>query len=169
MFASLKSATFAVIAVAAGKTLAETHTISFTNNCGHGTPTLIGQGGAVLSTGGAYTANGPISGAIAYLQTGELFVSSSGGCGFNGEGCTMIETTLKNPSTAGSGSSTDITLIPPHSFSVTTGFGYYGVCAPAGADCNNANCNTAFHVSTDTFVQVACQQDNANLAITFCL
>ncbi|KAJ6488767.1 hypothetical protein C8R45DRAFT_901668 [Mycena sanguinolenta] len=160
MFASLKSATLAVITVAAGKALAETHTISFTNHCGYGTPTLIGQGGAVLSTGGAYTANGPISGAIAYLQTG--------GCGFNGEGCTMIETTLKNPSTAGSGSSTDITLIPPHAFSVTTGFGYYGVCAPAGADCNNANCNTAFHVSTDTFVQVACQQDNANLAITFC-
>ncbi|KAF7375779.1 Glycopeptide [Mycena sanguinolenta] len=150
MFASLKAATFAVIAVAAGKALAETHTISFTNKCGYGTPTLIGEGGVVLSTGGAYTANGPVPAAS------------------TGEGCTMIETTLKNPTTAGSGSSTDITLIPPHAFSVTTGFGYYGVCAPAGADCNNANCNTAFHVSTDTYVQVACQQDNANLAITFC-
>ncbi|KAF7367960.1 Glycopeptide [Mycena sanguinolenta] len=154
MFASLKAATFAVIAVAAGKALAESHTISFTNNCGYGTPTLIGEGGVVLSTGGAYTASGPIYGAIAYLQTG--------GCGFNGEGCTMVETTLVNPTTAGSGSSTDITLIPPHAFSVTTGF---GLSACIG---NNANCNTAFHVSTDTYVQVACQQDNANLAITFC-
>ena len=50
---------------------------------------------------------------------------------------------------------------------------------------NNPNCNTAFHVPTDTGVQVACQADNVghlsvvdfiqvidveqvNLAITFC-
>ena len=46
-----------------------------------------------------------------------------GGCGFNGEGCTLIETTLVNPTSPGSGSSTDISLIPPHSFSVTSGFG----------------------------------------------
>ncbi|KAJ6468836.1 hypothetical protein C8R45DRAFT_1167541 [Mycena sanguinolenta] len=160
MFSSTKAAALTVIAVAAGKALAETHTVNFVNNCGFGTPMLIGQGGAVLSTGGSYTSNGPLFGAIAYLQTG--------GCGFNGEGCTLVETTLVNPTSAGSGSSTDISLIPPHAFSVTTGFGYFGVCAPAGADCNNANCNTAFHQPSDTFVQVACQQDNANLAITFC-
>ncbi|KAF7351781.1 Glycopeptide [Mycena sanguinolenta] len=161
MFSSIKAATLAVIAVAAGKALAETHTVTFANNCGFGTPTLIGQGGAVLSTGGAYTSNGPLIGAIAYLQTG--------GCGFNGEGCTLVETTLVNPTSPGSGSSTDLSLIPPHAFSVTTGFGYVGACSPAGADCNNANCNTAFHQPSDTFVQVACQQDNADLVITFCL
>ncbi|KAF8171022.1 hypothetical protein K438DRAFT_1773429 [Mycena galopus ATCC 62051] len=161
MFSSIKAAALAVIAVAAGQALAESHTVTFSNNCGYGTPTLIGEGGVVLSTGGAYTINGPLNGAIAYLQTG--------GCGFNGENCLMVETTLKNPTTEGSGSSTDLTLIAPHAFSVTTGFGYYGACSPAGADCNNANCNTAFHVSTDTFVQVACQEDNANLVITFCL
>lgn len=33
---------------------------------------------------------------------------------FNGEGCTLIETTLTNPTSAGSGSSTDISLIPPY-------------------------------------------------------
>ncbi|KAF8178868.1 glycopeptide, partial [Mycena galopus ATCC 62051] len=154
------AATLAVIAVAAGQALAETHTVTFNNNCHTGTPTLIGQGGEVLSTGGAYTSNGPLIGAIAYLQTGA--------CGFNGENCLMVETTLVNPTTAGSGSSTDLTLIPrEHAFSVTTGFGYVGACAPAGADCNNANCNTAFHVSTDNFVQVACQQDNADLVVGF--
>ncbi|KAF7300090.1 Glycopeptide [Mycena kentingensis (nom. inval.)] len=63
--------------------------------CFFGTPTLI-QGGSVFSTG--------ITAAIAYLQTG--------GCGFNGELCTMVETTLRNPTSPGSGSSTDITLIP---------------------------------------------------------
>ncbi|KAF7340551.1 Glycopeptide [Mycena sanguinolenta] len=179
MFSSIKAATLAVIAVAAGKALAESHTVTFANNCGFGTPTLIGQGGAVLSTGGAYTSNGPLVGAIAYLQTGELsslfvlwFLMSTlpaGGCGFNGEGCTLVETTLVNPTCAGCGSSTDLSLIPPHAFSVTTGFGYLGSCSPAGADCNNANCNTAFHQPSDTFVQVACQADDANLVITFCL
>ncbi|KAJ7247146.1 hypothetical protein B0H12DRAFT_1324948 [Mycena haematopus] len=158
MFSSIKAATLAVIAIAAGKALAESHTITFANNCRYGTPTLIGEGGVVLSTGGAYTVNGPLLGAIAYLQTG--------GCGFNGEGCTLVETTLKNPSTDGSGSSTDISLIPPHTFSVTSGFGYVGPCSPAGADCNNPNCNTAFHVPTDTYVQVACQEDNANVVLT---
>lgn len=36
------------------------------------------------------------------------------GCGANGEGCTMVETTLVNPTSPGSGSSTDITLISPY-------------------------------------------------------
>ena len=36
-----------------------------------------------------------------------------GGCGFNGEGCTLVEVTLQNPTTAGSGSSADISLIEP--------------------------------------------------------
>ncbi|GAW09208.1 glycopeptide protein [Lentinula edodes] len=68
----------------------------------------------VFGTGGAYTSNGPLEAAIAYLDVG---------CGANGEGCTMVETTLVNPTSPGSGSSTDITLISPHTFSVTTGFG----------------------------------------------
>ena len=46
-----------------------------------------------------------------------------GNCGFNGEGCTLIETTLVNVAPGNAGSSTDISLIPPHSFSVTSGFG----------------------------------------------
>ncbi|KAF8171036.1 hypothetical protein K438DRAFT_1773443 [Mycena galopus ATCC 62051] len=157
MFSSIKVAVLAVIAIVAGQALAESHTVTFDNHCGRGTPMLIGQGGQTLSTGGAYTSNGPLIGAIAYLQTGS--------CGFNGEGCTLVETTLVNPSAPGSGSSTDLSLIPPHSFSVTTGFGYTGGCAPAGADCNNANCNTAFHNSNDNFVQVACQQNDAGLVV----
>ncbi|KAF8823312.1 hypothetical protein HHX47_DHR10000060 [Lentinula edodes] len=136
----------------------ETHTVVFTNLCGTGVPTLK-VNGATLSTGGSFTSNGPLISAIAYLDVG---------CGADGEGCTMVETTLVNPTSPGSGSSTDITLIPPHSFSVTTGFGYFNGCDGAGADCTDANCPTAFHVSTDTGVQVACQVNNVNLAITFC-
>ncbi|KAF7340593.1 Glycopeptide [Mycena sanguinolenta] len=160
MFSSIKFAALAAVAFAAGQVLAETHTVTFDNRCNSGTPMLIGQGGAVLSTGGAYTSNGPLVGAIAYLQTGN--------CGFNGEGCTLLETTLQNPTCPGCGSSTDLSLIPPHSFSVTTGFGYIGACAPGGADCNNANCNTAFHTPTDYWVQVQCEADDADLVITFC-
>ena len=88
-----------------------------------------------------------------------------------------------NPTSPGSGSSTDISLIPPHVFSVTSGFGwvfapssslilakwwvgtyasYFNGCDGAGADCTNQNCNTAFHQPNDTGVQVACQIDNVS-------
>lgn len=70
------------------------------------------------------------------------------GCGAKGEGCTLIETTLVNPASPGTGSSTDINLIPPyvpsrtllikvdlwnevtysHSFSVPSGFGWATSC-----------------------------------------
>lgn len=70
-----------------------------------------------------------------------------GGCGNNGEGCTLVEATLKN-----GGSAADISLISPyafslarvflglmtfssHEFSVTSGFGFYGGCDGAGTDC----------------------------------
>ncbi|KAF9523718.1 Glp-like protein [Crepidotus variabilis] len=147
---------------AAVQVFAERHVVHFDNRCGRGTPTLI-QGPNVLSTGGDYVSNGPLRSAIAYLQTGN--------CGFNGEGCTLVETTLVNPTSPGSGSSTDVSLIPPHSFSVTSGFGYYNGCDGVGADCTSANCppDQAFHKSDDFQAQRACQANDVNLAITFCL
>ncbi|KAJ7689927.1 hypothetical protein B0H17DRAFT_1201959 [Mycena rosella] len=156
---SVKSTALALVAISATSIRAEIHTITFSNNCGHGTPTLI-QGANILSTGGAYTINGPLISAIAYLQTGA--------CNFNGESCTTLETTLRNPVIPGGGSSTDLTLIYPHAFSVTTGFGYYNGCDGAGADCTSGSCSTAFHVDSDTTVQVACQSNDVNLVITFC-
>ena len=36
----------------------------------------------------------------------------TGNCGFSGENCTLIETTLENPTTPGTGSVTDINLLP---------------------------------------------------------
>ncbi|KAF5309381.1 hypothetical protein D9619_012482 [Psilocybe cf. subviscida] len=151
--------TIAILSVAIAGAMAETHTVHFDNRCGFGTPTLI-QGGNVLSTGGDFTSNGPLTAAIAYLQTGN--------CGFNGEGCTLIETTLVNPTSPGSGSSTDISLISPHAFSVASGFGYFDGCDGSGADCSDGNCPSAFRQSNDNQVQVACQSNNVNLAITFC-
>ncbi|KZT07547.1 uncharacterized protein LAESUDRAFT_773016 [Laetiporus sulphureus 93-53] len=148
-------AAFLTVAIGLIPANAETHTVTFTNRCGYGTPYLRAENGAVLSTGGAYTSNGPLIGAIAYLQTGN--------CGNNGEGCTLVETTLENGR-----SSTDISLVYPHEFHVTSGFGYYGGCDGAGADCKSADCGTAFHHSGDTWVQVGCSANNENLAITFC-
>ncbi|KZV76450.1 hypothetical protein PENSPDRAFT_680120 [Peniophora sp. CONT] len=149
----ISSIGIALAALAAVK--AEQHLVHFDNRCGFGTPTLIGEGGVTFSTGGDVLFESEIRGLIAYLQTG--------GCGFNGEGCLTVEASLVNGQ-----SSADLTLIPPHSFSVTSGFGYFDGCDGSGADCNNAGCNTAFHVSTDTFVQVGCGAGNENLAITFC-
>ncbi|GJE97614.1 glycopeptide [Phanerochaete sordida] len=153
--------TVAIFAALAGMA-AEKHTVSFVNKCGHGTP-LLKADGKTLSKGKDYTIHGRLISAIAYLQTGH--------CGDNGESCTLIETTLKNPTKGepGSGSSTDISLIPPHKFSVTSGFGYIGAgCDHLGADCKSEKCKTAFHYPNDTDVQVACQGANVDLVITFC-
>ncbi|KZV76449.1 hypothetical protein PENSPDRAFT_420349 [Peniophora sp. CONT] len=62
---------------------AVTHTITFANECGRGTPTLVGSNGAVLSTGAPFTINGPLTGATAYLQTGS--------CGSQGENCCTLD------------------------------------------------------------------------------
>ncbi|KAJ4474445.1 glycopeptide [Lentinula aciculospora] len=158
MFSFLKLAALVAAAFVVEAQAQETHTVTFTNLCGEGVPTLKANG-VTLSSGSPYTSHGPLIAAIAYLDVG---------CGANGEGCTTVETTLVNPTSPGSGSSTDITLIPPHSFSVSTGFGYYNGCDGAGADCTDPTCPTAFFKSTDTGVQVACQTDNVDLVITFC-
>ncbi|KAI1786082.1 glycopeptide [Ganoderma leucocontextum] len=145
----------AVVALAAlvGTVVGETHTVHFSNNCRFGIPTLI-QGGVILSNGGTdYVSNGPLSSAIAYLQTGS--------CGFNGENCTLIETTLVNTATLDSGSLTGISLLSPHKFSVPTGFNYFNGCNGAGADCTSQNCPAQS-------APVSCKADNVNLNITFC-
>ncbi|KAI5889634.1 uncharacterized protein SCHCODRAFT_02635165 [Schizophyllum commune H4-8] len=141
---------------------AESHTIKFDNQCGYGTPTLI-QGGNTLSLNDAneYTSNGQFAAAIAYLQTGD--------CKYNGEGCMTTEITLVNPSSAGSGSSVDLSLIPPLAFNVPTTFSYYGGCDGDGKTCDSDSCGVnAFFISTDYQAQVQCQEDDVNLLITFC-
>ncbi|KAF7793826.1 hypothetical protein EIP86_004947 [Pleurotus ostreatoroseus] len=137
---------------------AETHTIKFDNQYVLPRPTLI-LGGKVVSTGADYTVNGVING-IAYLQTGE--------CNFNGENCSLLEMNLANPTCPGCGSSTDISLIPPHAFNVPVSFSYYNGCDGQGTACNTATCNTAFFQPDDNQVQVQCEDNNVDLLITFC-
>ncbi|KIM52161.1 hypothetical protein SCLCIDRAFT_1223971 [Scleroderma citrinum Foug A] len=138
---------------------AESHTIKFVNQCGFGSPALMLNGNNVLN-GDEYTSNGPFSG-IAYLQTGY--------CNTNGENCTLMEMTLINSACVGCGSSADLSLIPPHAYSVETSFAYYDGCDGVGQTCSSPNCqNSAFFVPTDNFVQKECQTDNVNLLISFC-
>ncbi|KAK7687771.1 hypothetical protein QCA50_008990 [Cerrena zonata] len=138
---------------------AESHTVVFVNDCGFGTPLLKAQDGTTLSTGGTFTINGPLIGAIAFLQTGS--------CSDKGEGCTIVEITLQNPTTPGNGSSVDINFLPPdHTFSGPTGFGYFNGCDGAGADCTTPNCPTPFPHQGP--LEVDCDADNVNLAVTFC-
>ncbi|KAJ7045499.1 hypothetical protein C8F04DRAFT_1248912 [Mycena alexandri] len=151
------SAALVVFASATG-VFAESHTVKFDNKCGYGTPQLI-KGGDVLTTT-SYTSSGELAAAIAYLQTGS--------CGFNGENCTLLELTMTNPVAVGGGSSADISLIDPHTFSVAASIDFYDGCDGVGTTCDSAGCNTAFRQPDDTWVQVACQADNANLLITFC-
>ncbi|KAH9946989.1 hypothetical protein B0H21DRAFT_741243 [Amylocystis lapponica] len=160
MSTTFLSAALATLLFATAAVRAESHTITFNNQCGSGTPQLI-INGQVVSNGTAYTQSSPISG-IAYLQTGK--------CLFNGEGCVLMEMTLGNAVVEGGGSSSDISLIPPHAYNVQTSFAYYGVpsCNNQGADCNDPTCSTAFFKPDDNQVQVSCQQDNVNLVIGFC-
>ncbi|TRM65207.1 hypothetical protein BD626DRAFT_488034, partial [Schizophyllum amplum] len=122
--------------------VAEQHTVNFTNNCASGTPKLRAQDGKVLhSGGGSYTHPSALIGAIAYLQTGP--------CGANAENCPLIETTLRNPPSPGQGSSTDISLIPPHKFTKGVRFEYQNGCDGQGKTCKSADCKTAFHEKDD--------------------
>ncbi|KAF9011333.1 hypothetical protein BDQ17DRAFT_1420720 [Cyathus striatus] len=149
----------AILFALAACVLGEKHTVTFENNCGYGTPRLI-QGPKVLSTGEPYTSDGPLYSVIAYLQTGD--------CGYDGIGCSLVETSLINPTCPGCGSSSDISLIPPLAYSVPVDFTYYGGCDGLGATCSSADCETAFFDPDDNEVQVACQDDDVNLKITFC-
>ncbi|KAJ3866570.1 hypothetical protein EV359DRAFT_36288, partial [Lentinula novae-zelandiae] len=81
-----------------------------------------------------------------------------GGCGFNGEYCGIVEMTLDNPTASGGGASADISYIPP----------FYGGCDGEGASCNSSACSEAFYEPDQTYVQVACQNDDVNILITFC-
>ncbi|EIM87941.1 uncharacterized protein STEHIDRAFT_76593 [Stereum hirsutum FP-91666 SS1] len=147
---------FALSAFALAGVHAESHTIHFDNRCGSGTPVLEQNFVTLNPGGGDYTSNGPLEAAIAYLQTGS--------CGYEGTGCTLLETTLKN----GYVSSTDVSLISPHAYSVATGFGYYNGCDGTGNDCTSSDCSGAFHVTGDYSAQVQCTADDVDLTITFC-
>ncbi|KAL1682261.1 hypothetical protein EV122DRAFT_287226 [Schizophyllum commune] len=141
-----------VLFAGAALVAAESHTVTFHNNCGSGTPQLEQNFQTLHSGDGSYTHNGPLSAAIAYLQTGS--------CGGSADGCTLLELTLQNPTSPGAGSSVDVSLIPPHTYSVKTGFSYSNGCDGQGKTCGSADCPEAFHVTDDYGAQVQCEAND---------
>ncbi|KAH9829948.1 uncharacterized protein C8Q71DRAFT_862808 [Rhodofomes roseus] len=142
----------------------ELHTVYIVNNCGKGYPVLGGLYGEFYPTTDPTTTltfQGPAWGLLSYLQ----YTDDDGNnvCGKDGEGCTMVEATLSN-----TGSSVDITLIPPHAFSVGAGFAYYGGCNGAGMNCTSAACPGAKHNASEGWLQVSCTSASVSLEITFC-
>ncbi|KAJ3721407.1 glycopeptide [Lentinula guzmanii] len=130
---------------------AETHTVTLSNYCGSG---------IVLQF------------RFSYLDTG----NHSSSCGTNGEGCTVLETTLDNAQ----GSSTTFNMT---SYSIPTGFGYFNGCDGEGWDCTNLGCPGATGIISplpirctaenvgNVFSQTFLSMTNViqvDLAVTFC-
>ncbi|KIY65711.1 hypothetical protein CYLTODRAFT_331993, partial [Cylindrobasidium torrendii FP15055 ss-10] len=132
---------------------AESHKIHFNNKCGRGTPAIY-RNFQKLNNGNDYTHNGRLDAAIAYLDTG---------CAFQGDGCGIVEMTLIN----GGISSTDISLIPNHKFSVPISFKYTNGCT-GSASCGNANCPTtqAFHKTDDYEAQRQCNKNDVSMVFS---
>ncbi|VDC03310.1 unnamed protein product [Peniophora sp. CBMAI 1063] len=135
----------------------ETHTVRFTNNCGFGTPILIGSD-SVLSRGADYTTNSSIGSARAYLDYDA--------CGTDGSNCTIAELGLTNSG----GSIADISLVSPFEFSVATCLSFYNGCDGLGFSCTESDCSGVWRKPTDSAGTILrCQGfNNVNVAITFC-
>ncbi|KAJ7220844.1 hypothetical protein GGX14DRAFT_559630 [Mycena pura] len=166
MLSRINAVAIAILAVVVRDVAAEKHTITFTNDCevGLGTPVLM-QGDNTLSTGPQpFTIDGPLVGAIAFLQTGRC----GGFGGLPGNGCGIVEINLVDPSMSGSNSTADISLIFPFPFNVVLGFEYFNGCDGLGANCTDDACPGARHVPTDIAQIITCDADNVGLAISFC-
>lgn len=138
--------TFAIAALSAAVVKAESHTVSFINNCGYGLPTLE-QGGESIGINENYTYinDGPLTNAVAYLDTGD--------CGFYGSGCTSFDFTLEN------GDSSAIYAL--NGYNVPGGFQYYHGCS-GSFNCTNENCG-------DLLIQeIDCSANNVDIRFTFC-
>ncbi|KAI0266973.1 hypothetical protein BC834DRAFT_822858 [Gloeopeniophorella convolvens] len=141
---------------AAAAVRAESHTISFDNQCGKGTPQIV-IGGQIVSNGEPWT-----TGSQAGIACLTVAWRRAGNCGLNGENCSLLEFNLNNPAPGceGCGSSTDISLIDPHALNVPVAFEYVDGCNGQGNSCSTPDCAGAFHNPDDWQTQVACQTDN---------
>ncbi|KAF8600276.1 hypothetical protein BDV93DRAFT_496924 [Ceratobasidium sp. AG-I] len=140
----------------------ESHTITFQNNCGKGTPQLQ-RNGKILSTGEPFTQKGRHLVATAWLATD--------GCGPSGENCTLVELDLMNAINTTTDSSTNILIADQYKFSVPVKFQYFGSCSTSN-ECLSASCCPQGAVCNDSepdnMSERLCLANNANVAITFC-
>ncbi|KAJ7638148.1 hypothetical protein B0H17DRAFT_1216809 [Mycena rosella] len=119
-----------------------------------------------------FTINGPLLGAIAYLQTGENILDIIEMMTSRQPAKVVADSMAKaapwsKPALCNNGfSSAELSLIPSHSFFVTIGFGFFDGCDGAGADCTFPRCEPEFTDPSQTFKQVGCGAANVNLAVS---
>ncbi|EIW85938.1 hypothetical protein CONPUDRAFT_148071 [Coniophora puteana RWD-64-598 SS2] len=139
---------FAALAFVSGAAAQESHQVTFTNNCGNGTPLFLYQGDSTPQ--GATTIQGPLNGGIAWLDNG-------GSCTNNGLGCGAVEFTLANTGF----SQADITLEPEGNHN------YFINGCTDGLECNSPTCPQA-SFSPPQVPLVNCAANNCGINISFC-
>ncbi|EIW85972.1 hypothetical protein CONPUDRAFT_160881 [Coniophora puteana RWD-64-598 SS2] len=147
----------AVAALAFASTAAaEQHQVTFTNNCGYGTPLFLYQGN--MSPQGATTVQGQLNGGIAWLDNGAS-------CATNGVGCGAVEFTFQNTGY----SQADITLEPEgsHNYLYPIGFNFINGCSN-GLFCDNPNCIDQASFSPTQVPLADCQANDSGINVIFC-
>ncbi|EPQ51485.1 hypothetical protein GLOTRDRAFT_132851 [Gloeophyllum trabeum ATCC 11539] len=156
----------AVLAGLVGYALAESHTISMTNNCGSGRPVFLYQGHP--NPQGPTTINGQVLGGIAWLDG-----FSGANCLSSGVNCGAVEFTLRND--APNQNAADFTLeadasLGNHRFTYPMRYQYTGggACNGISDNCPSANnCPHAFTQPTNG-TPLQCLGQDAGIHITFC-
>ncbi|KIM83674.1 hypothetical protein PILCRDRAFT_819322 [Piloderma croceum F 1598] len=137
---------------------AESHQVTFTNNCGRGTPLFLYQGNG--NPQGATTIQGELNGGIAWL-------GNQGNCESSGVNCGAVEFTLQNTGY----SQADFTLetgsgLGNHQYTYAMAFNFINGCSN-GASCDEPNCPCAFTDPTNGCLY-QCSANNAGIHIQFC-
>jgi len=136
----------------------ESHQVTFTNNCGSGTPVFLYQGNG--NPQGATTIQGQLNGGIAWL-------GNQGNCQSSGVNCGAVEFTLQNTGF----SQVDFTLetgpgLGNHQYTYPMSFNFINGCSN-GASCDEANCPGAFTDPTNGALY-QCSVNNCGINIQFC-
>ncbi|KAF7965232.1 hypothetical protein HWV62_26506 [Athelia sp. TMB] len=151
---------FTALASLFGAARAESHQVTFTNNCGKGTPLFLYQGNG--NPQGATTINGELNGGIAWLGNADNCLNSGVNCG-------AVEFTLQNTGY----SQADITLEVGtngewgnHQWTYPISFNFINGCGN-GLNCPAAGCSTASYSPTQVPLE-QCSANNAGIHIQFC-
>ncbi|EIW85936.1 hypothetical protein CONPUDRAFT_148069 [Coniophora puteana RWD-64-598 SS2] len=134
---------------------AESHQVTFTNNCGYGTPLFLYSSDGTPQ--GATTIQAPLSGGIAWLENGS--------CTTDGVNCGAVEFTLVNTGY----SQADITLEPEgnHTYLYPIGFNFTNGCSN-GLFCDNSNCKNVASFTPTQVPLAQCSADNCGINVIFC-
>ncbi|KZP18287.1 hypothetical protein FIBSPDRAFT_933555 [Athelia psychrophila] len=146
-------------ALFAGSALAESHQVTFVNNCGSGTPQFLYAGGGDQ---GAGTIQGELNGGIAWL-------SGADNCQDSGKNCGVVEFSLQNTGYSQADISLEVGTNGEwgnHLWTYPLSFNFINGCSN-GLDCPASGCSTASYTPTQVPLE-QCAADNAGINIQFC-